>query len=76
MIKPLSERRVALVTGGRRGIGRAIAYELAEAGFDLQLNDLMDDEAADETLAGVRERGAQAHFMQGDIADLTFHTRL
>jgi NAD(P)-dependent dehydrogenase (short-subunit alcohol dehydrogenase family) len=76
MTKLLSERRLALVTGGRRGIGRAIAYELAEAGFDLLLNDLMDDDAADETLAGVRERGAQAHFMQGDIADLAFHTRL
>ena len=76
MIKSQSERRLALVTGARRGIGRAIAYGLAEAGFNLMLNDLTSDAATEETLAGVRERGAQAQFVQADIANLGSHSVL
>ncbi len=63
-------RPVALVTGGRRGIGQGIAFALAEAGFDLVLNDLERDADAEGTLAGLRERGASASFVAADIADL------
>jgi NAD(P)-dependent dehydrogenase (short-subunit alcohol dehydrogenase family) len=65
-----THRPVALVTGGRRGIGRGIAYALAGRGFDIVVNDLEQDDNANETLQGIRERSARAGFVQGDIADL------
>jgi NAD(P)-dependent dehydrogenase (short-subunit alcohol dehydrogenase family) len=51
----------ALVTGARRGIGRGIAFALADAGFDVVVNDLVDDAATAETLATIRARGRRAH---------------
>ncbi len=66
----VATRPVALVTGGRRGIGRACALALAEAGFDLVLVDLERDADADETLAGIGERGGHGAFLVADIADL------
>ena len=64
-------RPVALVTGGRRGIGQGIAFALAEAGFDLVLDDVERDSDAEATLAGIGARGGRAHFIAADIADLT-----
>jgi NAD(P)-dependent dehydrogenase (short-subunit alcohol dehydrogenase family) len=58
------------VTGARRGIGRGIAFGFAEAGYDVVVNDLVDDDATKGTLAGVRDRGANAQFVLGDISDL------
>jgi 3-oxoacyl-[acyl-carrier protein] reductase len=68
--------RVALVTGGRRGIGRACAYALADDGFDVVINDLERDSAADETVKVIGERGRRAIFVQGDLADLGQHERI
>jgi NAD(P)-dependent dehydrogenase (short-subunit alcohol dehydrogenase family) len=70
------ERPVALVTGGRRGIGQGIAFALAETGFDLVINDLERDGEAEATLAGIAARGAQACFIAADIADLAAHAGL
>jgi 3-oxoacyl-[acyl-carrier protein] reductase len=64
---------VALVTGARRGIGRGIAWALADAGFDVVVNDLVDDAAAQETLAGVRARGRRAAFIAHDIGAIDAH---
>lgn len=65
--------RVALVTGGRRGIGRAIAYALAGHGFKVIVNDIERDAAAEETLVGIAERGQEAAFVKADISDLDAH---
>jgi len=59
-----------LVTGARRGIGRGIAYAFAQGGYDVVVNDVVEDEAAAETLAGIAERGGRGVFLQGDIADV------
>jgi NAD(P)-dependent dehydrogenase (short-subunit alcohol dehydrogenase family) len=67
---------VALVTGGRRGIGRASAFALADSGFDVVINDLERDDAAEQTLQGIGERGRRALFVQGDLADLDQHERI
>jgi NAD(P)-dependent dehydrogenase (short-subunit alcohol dehydrogenase family) len=67
---------IALVTGARRGIGRAIACALADAGFDLVLNDLLDDALTRETLAMIEARGRSVVFAEGSIADLDGHAGL
>jgi NAD(P)-dependent dehydrogenase (short-subunit alcohol dehydrogenase family) len=71
-----SRAPIAFVTGARRGIGRGIAYALADSGFDVVANDLVDDAATRETLAGLAARGRRAAFVQGSIADLAGHPRV
>lgn len=70
------ERPVALVTGGRRGIGGAIARALAAAGFDVAVNDVEADADAEATLGAIREAGARALFAAADIADTASHAAL
>jgi NAD(P)-dependent dehydrogenase (short-subunit alcohol dehydrogenase family) len=66
-------RQVALVTGARRGLGRGIAYCLAKAGFDLVLNDIVEDDETRTTVEGVRKLGAKAKFLRHDLADVQNH---
>lgn len=68
MTLPL-EGRTALVTGGGRGIGRAIALALAEDGADIAVNYRRDDAAAEETVAAVEGLGRKAHAYRADVAD-------
>jgi 3-oxoacyl-[acyl-carrier protein] reductase len=71
-----TERPVALITGGRRGIGQGVAFALAEAGFDLVLNDLERDADFEATLAGIGEREGRVDFIAADVADLAAHPGL
>lgn len=62
-----SERPVALVTGSSRGIGRAIAIELARAGYDLTINYVRNAEAARSAVEEVVRAGAKAIACRADV---------
>ena len=61
-------RRVAVVTGAARGLGRGIAVALAEAGYDVVVNFSTSTDAAAETVALVEKAGTRAVAVRGDIA--------
>jgi 3-oxoacyl-[acyl-carrier protein] reductase len=67
----IEEGRVAIVTGGGRGIGRAIAVRLAEEGANLTVSYRSNDDAAEETAESVREAGAKCELFKGDVASPT-----
>src|SRR5262245_44671941 len=66
-------RRVALVTGGSRGIGRAIAIALARVDFDVMITYATNSDAADEAAAAIRAAGsneaARVEFCRSNIAN-------
>src|SRR5438034_8496525 len=62
--------RVALVTGGSRGIGRAIGLALAADGADVAVNYRRDEEAAKQTVADIEELGRRAVAYQASIDSL------
>jgi len=63
------ESRVVLVTGGSRGIGRALALRFAEPGSKLLINFFQDREAAEKTAREVTDKGANALPFQADVKD-------
>ncbi len=64
-----SAPRRALVTGGSRGIGRAIAQRLARDGFDLAINYLRSKDAAEALAAEVQALGRRVSLLPFDVAD-------
>ncbi|MGE4157581.1 MAG: enoyl-[acyl-carrier-protein] reductase FabL [Planctomycetota bacterium] len=61
--------KVALITGGSRGIGRAVACRLAESGAKIVINYFRDAESAEETLALVKKAGSSGHIVKANVAD-------
>ena len=60
--------KFALVTGSSRGIGRGIALKLAEKGATIAINYLKEEGAANDTLAKVKELGAEGIVIQADVS--------
>jgi 3-oxoacyl-[acyl-carrier protein] reductase len=69
-------RPVALVTGARRGIGLAIAVELARSGHDLAITDIVEDEAAAGARGAIEREGAAVSFHRHDVASIDGHPAL
>lgn len=65
----MTQRRYALVTGGSRGIGRAVSIKLASMGYHVLINYVSNKAEADRTLQMVREAGGDGDTMQFDVAD-------
>jgi len=61
-------KKVALITGGGRGIGYGIAKQLAGAGFDVAINGVRDEASLSDVLASLRSSGADVLYCRGDIS--------
>ena len=72
----LLEGKVALVTGGSRGIGRAIAIRLAQEGAKVAVNYAGNQTAAEEVKAIIEEQGGTALLVQADVSDSAAATEM
>jgi 3-oxoacyl-[acyl-carrier protein] reductase len=61
--------RTALVTGGSRGIGRAVALALAEEGADVAINYVSSETSARDVAEGIKKLGRKAILAQADVSD-------
>lgn len=62
-------KKCALVTGGSRGIGRAVCVKLAEMGYYILINYKGNEQEAQKTLALVKEKGADGEVMRFDVSN-------
>jgi 3-oxoacyl-[acyl-carrier protein] reductase len=65
----MDERKIALVTGASKGIGAAIAIDLAENGFDIWLNYRSDHKGAEEVAAAIKAAGGACTLVPYDVAE-------
>ncbi len=72
----LLDGKVALVTGGSRGIGRAIAIRLAQEGARVAVNYAGNQTAAEEVKAIIEEQGGTAMLVQADVSDSAAATEM
>ena len=72
----MANKRVALVTGAGRGIGRGIALALAEKNWAVVVNFRSNKEAATDTVDTIRGSGGESLAIQADIGDLGAHQKL
>jgi len=64
----LKEKKVALVTGAARGIGLGIAESLAENGFNIVIDDVMNETKANPALKQVESKGAEVEYVRADVS--------
>ncbi len=69
-------KKVALVTGASRGIGRGIAESLATRGWNICINYRSDKHSAEEAQAAVEAKGGAGFYVQADISQLEQHESL
>ena len=67
--KKINKMKYALVTGGSRGIGRAVSCKLAEMGYFILINYQNNDAEAEKTLQLVQEKGSNGELMKFDVTD-------
>lgn len=67
----MADCKVALVTGANSGIGKVIALELAKEGYDILLNWVFNEEAANEVKAEVEAIGTRCELLYADVSDFT-----
>ena len=65
----MTQKKYALVTGGSRGIGRAVCVKLSTMGYDVIINYVSNATEAEKTLQLVREAGSDGEIMQFDVAN-------
>ncbi len=63
------DKKVALVTGASRGIGKACAIELAKAGYDVAVSYAGNEEAANKTVTELKDLGVNAKAYKFDVSD-------
>ena len=68
--------RVALVTGGSRGIGRAVVERLSDEGVHVVVNYRSDEKAANATLKNATENGVEGLALRGDVSNLSEAARM
>lgn len=69
----MTGRRLAIVTGGRRGIGLGIAKALAAADFDIAITGIGDSAGVSVVLEELAALGAEAEFFRADLSDVSGH---
>jgi NAD(P)-dependent dehydrogenase (short-subunit alcohol dehydrogenase family) len=68
-----ASRPVAVITGGRRGIGLSSATALAKSGFDVALTGIDDLKPHDSVVDDLKEYGGQAIYIKSDLSDVSAH---
>ncbi|SDE03596.1 3-oxoacyl-[acyl-carrier protein] reductase [Paenibacillus sp. UNCCL117] len=69
-------RKVALITGSAKGLGRMTALQLAERGFDIVVNYVHSEAEADTLCQRIRQLGANCHAVQADVSKTADRERL
>lgn len=65
----MTDKKIALVTGGSRGIGKACALELAKAGYDVAINYVGNEEAANVAVADLKKLGSDSQAYKFDVTN-------